>query len=43
MEEGNQSVAAPGTTITSVVFPCPVTSHDLSFPSGKHGVTGLGL
>lgn len=37
------SVAALGTTIMSVVFLCPVTSHDLPFPSGKRGVTGLGL
>lgn len=39
----DQSVAAPGTTIMSVVFSCPVTSPDLPFPSGKRGVTGLGL
>lgn len=37
------SVAAAAAIIMSEVFPCPVTSHDLPFPSGKCGTMGLGL
>lgn len=39
----DESVIAAVTTIMSAVFPCPVTSHDLPFPGGKHGIRGLAL